>query len=112
MNGNIDAEMAKAFTEILEILKYVSRDYYNKVPKDILETFEESKDESYVFLYDTHKRLIEQNISPQTSGLIAYLYKNYWATPKEREEYLIKYNQYLKEEKLKQYDKMLDDDEE
>ena len=45
----------KAYTEILEILKYMPENDVNKIPKKLLDTFEYKKDTNYSFIIDKNQ---------------------------------------------------------
>ena len=47
----INVEYANAYAEVLEILKYVSKEEYDKIPHSKIELFETNKNENYVFKY-------------------------------------------------------------
>lgn len=72
---------ARAYTELLEILKYLPKEEYNKIPKEKIEFYEKNKDVNYDYIYDISKSLNEQKISRKTNALILLLYKEYFSTP-------------------------------
>ena len=39
MNSNVNIEYANAYSEVLEVLNHMSKEDYNKIPKDMLEMF-------------------------------------------------------------------------
>lgn len=77
-------EYANAYSEVLEILKYISKEEYNKIPKDIIETFKTNANNENVFVYNPKKTLEEQNVSKIGKAIIAILFRNYWATSKQK----------------------------
>lgn len=68
----------KACTEILEILKYLPKHEYEKIPKEEIEFFEQNKDKSYVFEFNEELSFEEQSILPETQTIIVKLYKDYF----------------------------------
>ena len=52
-----------AYSEVLEILKYISTEEFNKIPNDMIEMFKENAISSNDFIYDPNKTLQEQNVS-------------------------------------------------
>ena len=58
-----DIQYANAYTEVLDILKYISKEDYEKIPKSKIKVFEENSNKNYSFKYDVDKTLEEQNIS-------------------------------------------------
>lgn len=77
-------EYAKAYTELLEVLKYVSKSSFEKIPKENIEMYEKLKDKNYEYHYNGNLEIDEQNISHLTTILIANLYIKYWASEEER----------------------------
>lgn len=43
---------AKAYSEVLTILKYIPTEDYYKIPKSKIELFEANSDKNYTFNYD------------------------------------------------------------
>lgn len=77
-------EYSRAYTELLEILKYIPDSSIEKIPKENIEMYELNKDTNYEYHYDNNLTFEEQNISHLTKILIANLYIDYWATNEER----------------------------
>lgn len=77
-------DYAKAYTELLEILKYFSKESLEKLPKENIEMYNLEKDKNYNFTYNEELELDEQNISKLTIILIANLYIQYLASEEER----------------------------
>ncbi len=88
----INIKYANAYFEVLEILKYISVEDYNKIPKNKIELFETNANNDYIFKYDISKTLDEQNVSKITKGIIAILFRDYWATESQREKIISKQN--------------------
>lgn len=84
----VDTQYMKSCTEILEIIKYIPREDYNKIPSDIITVLENDKDEKYNFKYNINKTLDEQNVSKQAKIIIALFFRDYWATNSQREKIL------------------------
>lgn len=66
-----------AYREVLEILKYIPVEDYNKIPKTKIELFETNANNDYTFTYDPNKTLEEQNVSNITKGIIILLFRDY-----------------------------------
>lgn len=75
----MDNMYAIAYSEILEILKYIPQEEYNKIPQEKIELFKAKADKNYKFRYDPRKKLNEQEVSKIAKGIIAILYRDYWA---------------------------------
>lgn len=101
-----DIEYANAYVEVLEILKYIPNEDYNKIPKNEIKVFENNANKNYNFSYNLNKTLDEQNVSKIAKGIIAILFRDYWATESQREKIIIKQNydrQKIEEEKRIKY---------
>ena len=96
----------KAYKEVIEILKYVPQESVNKIPKTMLETFEKKMDKDYVFNVDINKSFEEQNLLEETKDIFAVIFRDYWATPYQRERIKAKEKydrQKIEEEKANTY---------
>ena len=88
----VDNKYAVAYSEVLEILKHIPLEDYNKIPKTKIELFETNANNDYTFKYDPSKTLEEQNVSNITKGIIILLFRDYWATEIQRNKIIAKQN--------------------
>lgn len=96
---------AKAYTELIEILRNIPREDLNKVPKDVLKNYIENMDKNYTYKYDANLDFEEQEVSHLTQILIANLYIKYWADEAERQQIQDNEKKELYELELKKKDK-------
>lgn len=96
----VNLEYANAYSEILGILKHISKEDYNKIPKEKIIFFQNNYNKEYNFTYDMNKTLDEQNVSKKAKTIIAILFRDYWATDAQREKIKAKeqYDRKIKEE--------------
>ncbi len=80
----------KAYKEIVEILKYVPEESVNKIPKEMRDMFEAEQSKTYNFQIDTRKTFEEQELLEETKAIFANIFRDYWATPYQRERILAK----------------------
>ena len=80
----INEVYAKAYTEVLEIIKYFPEEEYAKIPKEKIAFYENNKDKGYVFEINPEIDLAEQNISVEANAIIVNLYKDYFATEEQK----------------------------
>lgn len=102
----IDIEYANAYSEVLEILKYISKEDYEKIPNSKIELFETNHNKEYIFKYNPNKTLDEQNVSKIAKAIIAILFRDYWATEIQKEKIIAKQNydrMQLEEKKKERY---------
>ena len=100
----VDTKYANAYYEVLEILKYISLEDYNKIPKNKIKLFEINANKEYNFTYNPSKTLYEQNVSKTTKYIIAILFRDYWATEEQKRKIIANqnYNRYKEEERKKE----------
>lgn len=99
-------EYANACSEVIEILKYVSIEDCNKIPKSKINLFIDNSNKTYQFNYDPLKTLEEQNVSKIAKGIIAILFRDYWVTELQKQKIIakMKYDELVSEQaKLKKY---------
>lgn len=99
----VDIKYANAYSEVLEILKYIPLEDYNKIPKNKIELFKTNANNDYSFNYNPSKTLEEQDVSKITKGIIAILFRDYWATETQKNKIITRQNyDRMKLEKEKQ----------
>lgn len=77
---------AKAYKEVVEILNNVPQESINKIPTDMIEMFKHNMDTNYDFKIDTTKSFENQVLLDETKAILANIFKDYWATPYQREK--------------------------
>ena len=80
----ISIEYKNAYKEVMEILKYISKEEYKKIPNNMIELFETQANQEYDFKFNINKKIDEQEISDLAKTILAILYRDYWATEEER----------------------------
>ena len=106
MNSNVNIEYANAYSEVLEVLNHMSKEDYNKIPKDMLEMFQTNCNNECQFRYDLNKEFEDQEISRRAKLILAILFRDYWATPYQKEKIIAKQNcerQKLEQQKFEKY---------
>lgn len=96
----------KAYKEVIEILNFLPKESVDKIPQRMIDTFKEKMDKNYNFKVDINKSFEEQTLLDETKAIFANIFRDYWATPyqKERIEAKEKYDrQKLEEKKLQKY---------
>ena len=88
----VEIEYANAYSEVLEILKYIPVEDYKKIPENKIELYKKNANTEYCFNYDPNKTLEEQEVSKIGKGIIAILFRDYWATEIQRERIIAKQN--------------------
>ncbi len=99
-------KFAKAYKEVIEIIKHFPEEDYNKIPKEKIEFYEKNMDKDYEFSIDPTVDLSKQNISKEANAIIIMLFQEYFATDKQKDlvDDILKLNEKKSEhEKIKRY---------
>lgn len=75
----------KAYKEVVEILKYVPKESVDKIPQTMLDTLNSKMDNNYNFSIDINKSFEEQELLEETKAILANIFRDYWATPYQKE---------------------------
>lgn len=81
---------AKAYKEIVEILKYIPEESVNKIPKEMRDIFEVEQLKTYDFKIDTEKSFEEQELLEETKAILANIFRDYWATDYQKQRIIEK----------------------
>ena len=102
----ISKEYARAYKEVIEILSYVPKKDIEKIPKDKLDFYKINMDNEYIYKLDTSKEFEEQEMSDITKAILANIFRDYWATPYQKERIIAKEKydlEKIEEEKKEKY---------
>lgn len=104
MNKVLDRNSC-AYKEIYEILKIFPSELVDKVPKDKIDFFYKNMDNNYE--YNISKETFDgKTMLEETAAILTILFRDYWATPIQKEKILAYENlarKKLEEEKRIQY---------
>ena len=96
----------KAYTQVLEILKYMPTDDVNKIPKELIETLKNKKDNNYTFTIDEDQDFSKLKILNETEAIMVNIFRDYWSSPEQYAKIRAKQQydmQIIEEEKKKKY---------
>lgn len=98
----LELRYRNAFKEVDEILKYTDIDLVNKIPKKFINFLRENMNNNYEFNVQEGLHLNKQKLSEEANNILALIYRDYWATEEEKEEFRKKDEEErkLNEEKL------------
>ena len=102
----VNPKYARAYTEILEIIKYFPKEEYDKISPEKINFYKQNMDKNYMFTINPELDLSEQNISAETNAIIVNLFTDYFATEEQKtkiKEILDLNQKRLEEEKRKRY---------
>ena len=92
--------LGKAAVEFNCILENSSEDILKKIPKSFKKFLKNIEEKDYEFEYDNKKSLNEQDVRPETRGLIALVYQEYLCDDNEKKEYKEYSNRVIKSHEI------------
>lgn len=100
---------AKAYVELYELIKLLSKEQRNQIPENFISNIYNKMNKDYLFSIDSSKDLIDQDYMLETKALIVKMYEKYLSEDDEK-EFWSKYDKIcydLKEkEKNKKYNNL------
>lgn len=75
----------RAYTELNEIIKELSKAELEKIPSELIRNIELNIDKEYKWKYDKSKTLLDQDLMPETKALIVEIYEKYLCPENEKE---------------------------
>ena len=73
-----------AYTEVLNVLNYIEKEYLEKVPKEIIDFLEKNSLE-YPMCFDANG---DFKISPLAEAILCYINLEYWCDSEERKKFI------------------------
>ena len=95
----------EAFTEVNSILKLLNQEDYKKIPKNVIEAIKQNQNKEYEFKLDTNKDIKKQNIMEETRAILYNIFRDYLATPEQRQEIMKSQREERYHEELKKKQK-------
>lgn len=78
------AQYKRAYTEVLEILNHFSEEEYCKIPKEKIDFYKENMDKDYIYSINPKLELSKQYISKEANAILISLFRDYFATEKQK----------------------------
>ena len=97
---------ANAYAEVYEILSYLDKEEYNKIPKELIEVFEENRNLEYEYEVNEEQDLTNQPMLMETKAILLNIFRDYLATPEQSSKikrWLYDDREYLDQQKRKKY---------
>lgn len=100
----VNKELSEAAVEFNCILDNSAQEIIDKIPQKFIKFMRDIASTTYKFNYDKSKKLNEQDIKPETRGLISLVYQDYICSEDEKKGYILKCKNYevKKEEELRE----------
>lgn len=102
----VGIEYSEAIVEVLDILEHSEQSIVSKIPKRLMDFFEENKSKTYKVNLDHSKAIDKMDLKSKTRDIISMIYLNYLCDEKEKQELrrILKENEKeLQEEARKKY---------
>lgn len=80
----VKVKYSNAYTEVYEILKYLNKVEYNKIPKEFLEVIKENRNLDYEYKMNDDIDLNNQPMLIETKAILLNIYRDYLATSEQR----------------------------
>ncbi len=90
-----------AYTEVYTILQELNNEEYNKIPPQIIEAIQENMNKEYEYKIKEELELNEQPMLPETKAILFNLFRDYLATPKQKEKIIKMQNDERQKNELK-----------
>lgn len=103
---DIENEITCSYKEVLTIISLLSKDDWDKIPKERKNFYFKNMNKNYNFNFDISKTLDMQPLLPYTRVILKDIFTKYLATSEEKEEILKEESQeyfLIEEEKRKKY---------
>ena len=75
-----------AYTEVYTILQDLDEEEYKKISPEVIKAIKENRNLEYYFELDNDLELKEQTLLPQTKAILFNLFRDYLATPVQKEK--------------------------
>ena len=90
-----------AYTEVYTILEDLNEEEYNKIPPEVIEAIRVNRNEQYEYELDEDLELKEQPMLPETKAILFNLFRDYLATPEQKEKIIRMQNEERQKNELK-----------
>lgn len=72
-----DFEYNIAYSQVLEILKYLPVNYYEKIPEKMIDMFKANMEVNYNFEYNPNKSFKEQGVNEKAIEILSIINEKY-----------------------------------
>lgn len=79
------SKFKNAYSEVYEILKYLNEEDKLKIPEEVRQAINYNRNKEYIFEYDENIDLMHQNLKPETRAVLFNLFRDYLATPRQKD---------------------------
>lgn len=83
----LSVEYQEALVEVLAVLNNTDTNLVNKIPKKLMEFMTDNASKTYHIGLNTNQSLEELELKEKTKDILGMLYRNFWCTPEQRNNY-------------------------
>lgn len=83
----IDDGYKNAFKEVYEILQNTDEDLVKKLPQKFINFLQDNMNKDYKTNVNTNIPIDKQSILSETENILSLIYRSYWATNEEKQEF-------------------------
>ena len=94
-----------AYTEVYTILQDLNEEEYNKIPPEVIESIVANRNKEYYYELDDDLELKNQPMLPETKAILFNLFRDYLATPEQKEKIIKMQNEARQKNELKKSQK-------
>lgn len=84
----INTNYKNAYKEVYTILNYLDEDDYDKIPPEIINAIKLNMNEEYEYEMNEEIDIFEQQMLPETKATLYNIFRDYLATPEQKEKIL------------------------
>lgn len=84
----INTNYKNAYKEVYTILNYLDEDDYDKIPPEIINAIKSNMNEEYEYEMNEEIDIFEQQMLPETKATLYNIFRDYLATPEQKEKIL------------------------
>ncbi len=98
----IDEIYKNSFKEVYDILKNTEEDLLSKIPNSFMNFIKNNMNVDYKTSINLNETIDKQHLLKETEAILSLIYRSYWATDEEKNEFAKKDNlELIKEEEQK-----------
>ena len=94
-----------SYTEVYTILQDLNEEEYNKIPPEVIESIVANRNKEYYYELDDDLELKNQPMLPETKAILFNLFRDYLATPEQKEKIIKMQNEARQKNELKKSQK-------
>ena len=83
----IDNVYKNSFKEVYDILQNTDEELVHKIPKNFMDFIKNNMDTNYKTNIDPNIEIDKQTLLKETESILSLIYKSYWATDQEKNEF-------------------------